>query len=58
LNKNNNLNQQSSNSHSNKKKLTYCEKREIRLGLSQLNQGQRISFDDFLKKIRDFKKQN
>jgi len=58
LNKNNNLNQQSSNSHSNKKKLTYYEKREIRLGLSQLNQGQRISFDDFLKKIRDLKKHN
>lgn len=30
-----------------------AEKLEIELALSQLNQGQQISFDDFLRKIRD-----
>ena len=31
--------------------LSEAEKEEIKLGISQLNQGDRIAFDDFLKKV-------
>ena len=31
--------------------LTKEEKEEIKLGIQQLNEGQRISFKDFLKKV-------
>jgi len=34
-----------------RKSLTEEEKEEIELGLEQLNQGERISFEDFLKKV-------
>jgi hypothetical protein len=31
--------------------LTEYEKEEIKIGIGQLNRGERISFEDFLKKI-------
>jgi len=31
--------------------LSESEKEEIKLGISQLNEGNRIAFDDFLKKV-------
>lgn len=31
--------------------LSEPEKKEIKLGISQLNEGNRIAFDDFLKKV-------
>ncbi|MEX2477688.1 MAG: hypothetical protein WD357_04575 [Gracilimonas sp.] len=34
-----------------RKSLTEYEKEEIQLGLEQLNRGERISFEDFLKKV-------
>lgn len=34
-----------------RKKLTEQEKEEIKLGIEQLNRGERISFEDFLKKV-------
>jgi len=34
-----------------RKSLTEEEKEEIELGLEHLNQGERISFEDFLKKV-------
>ncbi|MDZ7718982.1 MAG: hypothetical protein U5K72_09215 [Balneolaceae bacterium] len=34
-----------------RKTLTEHEKEEIKLGLEQLNRGERISFEDFLKKV-------
>ncbi len=34
-----------------RKSLTEYEKEEIQLGLEQLNRGERISFEDFLKNI-------
>lgn len=34
-----------------RKTLTKEEKEEIELGLEQLNRGERISFEDFLKKV-------
>lgn len=34
-----------------RKSLTKHEKEEIKLGIEQLNQGERISFEDFLKKV-------
>jgi len=51
--KENNMNQQSSNTNPTKKNLTDCEKVEINLGLSQLNRGERVSLEDFLKKVCD-----
>lgn len=54
--KENSLNQPSSNTNPTKKKITNCEKFEINLGLSQLNRGERVSFDDFLRKVGDSKK--
>lgn len=34
-----------------RKSLTEYEKEEIQLGLEQLNRGERISFEDFLKNV-------
>jgi len=34
-----------------RKSLTEHEKEEIKLGIEQLNRGERISFEDFLKKV-------
>ena len=34
-----------------RKSLTDYEKEEIKLGIEQLNRGERISFEDFLKKV-------
>ena len=34
-----------------RKGLTEFEKEEIQLGLEQLNRGERISFEDFMKKV-------
>ena len=34
-----------------RKNLTEHEKEEIKLGIEQLNRGERISFEDFLKKV-------
>ncbi len=34
-----------------RKSLTEHEKEEIKLGIMQLNRGERISFEDFLKKV-------
>lgn len=34
-----------------RKSLTEYEKEEIQLGLKQLNRGERISFEDFLKNV-------
>lgn len=34
-----------------RKTLTKQEEKEIELGLEQLNRGERISFEDFLKKV-------
>lgn len=34
-----------------RKSLTGHEKEEIKLGIEQLNRGERISFEDFLKKV-------
>jgi len=47
------MNQQSSKNNPTKKKLTDREKFEINLALSQLNRGERVSFDDFLRKVTD-----
>ncbi|MCG2589218.1 hypothetical protein [Rhodohalobacter sulfatireducens] len=34
-----------------RKSLTELEKEEIKLGIEQLNRGERISLEDFLKKV-------
>jgi len=34
-----------------RKSLSEHEKEEIKLGIEQLNRGERISFEDFLKKV-------
>jgi len=34
-----------------RKSLTEHEKEEIKLGIEQLNRGERISFEEFLKKV-------
>ncbi|WP_142455245.1 hypothetical protein [Gracilimonas mengyeensis] len=34
-----------------RKSLTQHEKEEIKIGIEQLNRGERISFEDFLKKV-------
>lgn len=34
-----------------RKSLTEYEREEIKLGIEQLNRGERISFEDFLKKV-------
>jgi len=46
------LNQQHSENHNQiKKKVTGYEKFEIQIGLSQLNRGERISLEEFLKMV-------
>lgn len=47
----NDMNHKSSNKNKTNKELTDNEKFEINLGLSQLNRGERISLEIFLKKV-------